>query len=414
MAIKYNPMLPIPQTTLRSAPTFDQLVTNRLARQAGVRKPPMPMPQGNMARDIDMARQKREMQMRILQAQAAQAQKQRQQVQPQQQQKQGGFQMPSAMSPAGQALGAAAATGLQLSGYSTMPRTFGQNIGAMMASADKAYTDAQDRQQKAKLEELQLGLAMAKASKPDLTTLQQNLIAAGYDLSSEEGQAAMRHQLEKSDAQTIFLGGDAQKELAYKNALETRKGMVKQVNLDRELGTRLQQVIDLISGGAETGRIQSATMGIRQIAREMGFLSDEQIGELTDQEIIDSAASFLTPRMRVVGSGASSDRDMDFFARATVRMANTPQANLVIASMQKQVMNYNRDRLDLFDKFVAKFGNDFGFGSYADEQLGNVYKRVETDEDFTAFIENGKIKEGDVFYNAITKEFDIYNSKEMG
>jgi hypothetical protein len=155
MAIKYNPMLPIPQTTLRSAPTFDQLVTNRLARQASVRKPPMPMPQGNMARDIDMARQKREMQMRILQAQAAQAQKQRQQVQAQQQQqqKQGGFQMPSAMSPAGQALGAAAATGLQLSGYSTMPRTFGQNIGAMMASADKAYRAAVEQERQRKLEE---------------------------------------------------------------------------------------------------------------------------------------------------------------------------------------------------------------------------------------------------------------------
>lgn len=158
MDIKYNPMPPIPQTSLRTAPTFDQLIINRLARQAGVRKPPMPTPQGNMARDIDMARQKREMQMRILQAQAAQAQKQRQQqmgqAQPQQpqQQQQGGFQMPSAMSPAGQALGAAAATGLQLSGYSTMPRTFGQNLGAMMQAGEKAYSAAVEQERQQKLE----------------------------------------------------------------------------------------------------------------------------------------------------------------------------------------------------------------------------------------------------------------------
>ena len=43
-------------------------------------------------------------------------------------------------------------------------------------------------------------------------------------------------------------------------------------------------------------------------------------------------------------------------------MANTPEANLVIATMQKQVMDYNKRRLSLFDSYVQREGHDFGFG----------------------------------------------------
>ena len=214
----------------------------------------------------------------------------------------------------------------------------------------------------------------------------------------------------------IFMGGDKQKELAYKAALDTRGVMQKQVGQDRELAARLETAIDLLKSGAETGRIQSALMPLKQIGREFGFLTDEQVRDLSEQEIIEAAAAFLTPRMRVTGSGASSDRDMNFFQRATVRMANTPEANLVIATMQKQVMDYNKRRLSLFDSYVQKEGHDFGFGDYADEQQGSVYQRVGTDPEFTKMIEDGKIKPGDVFFNAVegVNEFQIYDPEEMG
>jgi hypothetical protein len=386
-----------------------RLQADRLAQLARVRKPPMPEQAATPTQQmIAQGQQRRAMLNQIMMAEALKRQKT-------QQPSSGifGSQMfTDPMSPAGQALGAAAATGLQLSGYTDRPRTFGQNLGEILAAGQEAYSAAQGEERDRRMEEALFGLKVAEATRPDLTTLQQNLMAAGYDLSSPEGQAAMRHQLEKSDADTIFLGGDKQKEMAYGSAIKTRENMAKQVNQDRELGTRLQTVVDLLESGVETGRVQSAMLPLKQLGREMGFLSDAQVADLTDQEIIDSAAAFLTPRMRVVGSGASSDRDMDFFARATVRLANTPEANLVIAKMQKQVMDYNRDRLSLFDEYVQREGNDFGFGDYADKQMGEIYSRVTSNKQFSDLIESGKIKEGDVFYNAITDEFDVL-TKEM-
>ena len=154
-------------------------------------------------------------------------------------------------------------------------------------------------------------------------------------------------------------------------------------------------------------------MPLKQIGREIGFLSDEDISDLSDQEIIDSVTAYLTPRMRVTGAGASSDRDMDFFQRSTVRMANTPEANLVIAKMQKQVMDYNKNRLDLFDDYVKEKGDDFGFGKYADQKMGSPYQRASTDAELGELIDSGKIKEGDVFFNGVTNEFDILTRDMM-
>ncbi len=308
---------------------------------------------------------------------------------------------PAVGTPAFAGLSEAAATGLQLSGYQDKPITTGQGLGAMFGAGMKAYNEA-------KRADLADRIAMAKLS--EKSDFEAKLALAGIDPSTPEGQKKVQEMLTKPD--TVFMGGDEQKKEAYKAALATRKDMIKQVENDRELGVRLDTAIDLLQSGVSTGRLQSAMMPLKQLAREANILGDEAISELSNQEIIDSVASFLTPRMRVVGSGASSDRDMDFFQRATVRMANTPQANLVIAKMQKQVMDYNKKRLNLFEKFVKREGDDFGFAEFADEELGNFYEKARSDDEFTQLIEDGKLKEGDVFFNAMVGEFDVL-TKEM-
>lgn len=310
--------------------------------------------------------------------------------------------LPAVGTPAFEGLGQAAATGLQLSGYRDRPITTGEGLGAMLGAGMKAYSEA-------KRANLADQIALAKLG--EKSDFEKRLELAGIDPKSSEGQKMIREMLTKAD--TVFMGGDKQKEEAYKAALAARKNMLAQVEKDRELGVRLDQAIDLLQGGAPTGRLQSAMLPLKQLAREFNVLSDDQIADLTNQEIIDNVASYLVPRMRVVGSGASSDRDMDFFARATIRMANTPQANLVIAKMQKQLMDFNKKRLNLFEQYVKKQGDDFGFAEFADQEMGNFYERAMTDQQFNQLIDDGLLKEGDVFYNGKTNEFDILTKDMM-
>jgi hypothetical protein len=317
-------------------------------------------------------------------------------------------------SPVGQAISQAAIAGARASDWSPTPVSLGRVLAEMGAAASQGYAAGEDRlakQQAANLQKEFTEAKIAEMSTPKQTALVQNLIAAGLKPGTQAFQDALLKAATKPS--TVFMGGDKQKEAAYNAALQTRKDMIKQVNADRELGVRLETAIDLLESGVQTGRVQAAMMPLKQIGREIGFLSDEDISDLSDQEIIDSVTAYLTPRMRVTGAGASSDRDMDFFQRSTVRMANTPEANLVIAKMQKQVMDYNKNRLDLFDDYVKEKGDDFGFGKYADQKMGSPYQRASTDDELGELIDSGKIKEGDVFFNGVTNEFDILTRDMM-
>ena len=317
-------------------------------------------------------------------------------------------------SPVGQAISQAAIAGARASDYSPTPVSLGRVLAEMGAAASQGYAAGEDRlakQQAANLQKEYTEAKIAEMSTPKQTALVQNLIAAGLKPGTQAFQDALLAAATKPS--TVFMGGDKQKEAAYNAALQTRKDMVKQVNSDRELGVRLETAIDLLESGVQTGRVQAAMMPLKQISREIGFLSDEDISDLSDQEIIDSVTAYLTPRMRVTGAGASSDRDMDFFQRSTVRMANSPEANLVIAKMQKQVMDYNKNRLDLFDDYVKEKSDDFGFGKFADGKMGSPYQRASTDDELSKLIDSGKIKEGDVFFNGITNEFDILTRDMM-
>ena len=330
-------------------------------------------------------------------------------------------------SPTGMGIMSAALTGLEQAGPQPVPTSTGQILARMGAAGLQAYGQAQQAEAAKKAADQRLALdrmrletermraEAAMQPKPKITAAMAEAEAMGFVRGTPEYNDYLKRRAEKPGTQ-IFMGGDKQKELAYKAALDTRGVMQKQVGQDRELAARLQTAIDLLSSGVETGRITSALLPIKQIGRELGFLTDAQAKELSELEIINAASSFLTPRMRVVGSGASSDRDMNFFQKATVSMDNSTGANLVIATMQKQVMDYNKRRLSMFDKYVQDKGHDFGFGEYADEQQGSVYQRVGTDEDFTKMVDDGKIKPGDVFFNAFegVNEFQIYDPEEMG
>ena len=318
------------------------------------------------------------------------------------------------MQPRAQGMLGAAAAGFEASGYQDRPVSLGQVLGRMGTAGMKAYTAAEDRiaaqkaaAQKSVIDRLLAEAQFAKATRPDTTSLLKNLAAAGIDPNSPEGQKIIMDALTKPGT-TIMTGGEGEfLREGIKAGFATIKEAQTDIKTDSTLAPRVMQIIDLIEGGAETGRIQSATMGLRQLGKELGFLSDEQVSNLRDQEVLRSAMSYMVPRMRVTGSGASSDRDMAFFAQAAPMMTNTPEGNLIIAKMFKQLMDYNKKRLTLMGKTLKKDKNLLGFEEAADAELGAFYQRAKTQDDLDALVESGAIKEGDVFYNGLAGEFQI-------
>ena len=310
-------------------------------------------------------------------------------------------------SPMGQAISQAALAGARASDYRDTPVSLGRVLAEMGAGAVQGYTSAQDRNIKNILAQAQL----AKALRPETTTLMQNLAAAGIDPSSPEGQKIIRDNLTKPGT-TIMTGGEGEfiKE-GVKAGFSALKDAQKEVQNDRALFPRVQQIIDVLSDpNADTGVVASVTMSFRKLGRDLGFLNEEQEQTLTNQEVLQSAISYMVPKMRVVGSGSSSDKDVELMQEAVPTMDKSPEANRIIASLYKQTMDYNKRRLSLMGDYLRKQKNLLGFEEYADEQMGRVYQRIGSDADMQKAEAQGLIKEGDVYWSVGAKQFKIAGS----
>jgi hypothetical protein len=317
--------------------------------------------------------------------------------------------------PQTQALLGAAIAGAEASGYQDTPVSLGQVLGRMGAGAMGGYQAAEDRiaaqkaaSQKSVIDRLLAEAQYAKATRPDTTSFLKNLAAVGIDPKSKQGQKLLMEHLSKPATNIDMKGASAMETEGVKFGYKRIDQVQQAIEVDRSLAPRVEQIIDLIGGGAETGAIANATIGLRQLGRDLGFLTEDQEKKLTDQEILRQAMSYMVPRMRVAGSGASSDRDMAFFAQAAPTMINSSQGNLIIANMFKQKMNYDKKRLDLMQSYLKDNRNLLGFDAWADEKQGDgVYRKANTQDELDALVDSGAIKEGEVFYNGLAGEFQI-------
>jgi len=309
-------------------------------------------------------------------------------------------------SPVGQAISQAAIAGARASDYSPTPVSLGRVLAEMGAGAMQGYTSAQDRGIKNLLAQAQL----AKALRPETTTLMQNLAAAGIDPSSPEGQKIIRDSLTKAGASiTIDQKGQLafdklSSEYAFKKLGETDKAIANVRTIESEL-----EVIDsLLAGGAETGRIENALIPLKQLLKEFNLLSDAEAQELGTAELLQRSISRIIPNMRVAGSGSTSDYEMRMFAMAAPMFSRTTLGNRKIARGMLQVIEFNKERRRLMDDYMAdeSLGNGTlrGFDRWADEKQGKLFKTFKSgepgaEEAYKKAYQDGDIKVGDLIFN---------------
>ena len=198
-----------------------------------------------------------------------------------------------------------------------------------------------------------------------------------------------------------------------KAASKTITDLQEQVRGEADLITRLNIADNLLEAGTDTGPIANLTMPIRNIGKALGFLNDEQARELNNQQVLTAAFNYVIPRMRVVGSGATSDFEARLFSSATANMANTPQANKVLVKSMQALVDRRQNLLQAMEKYADENNDLIGFAKFADENVPPALKAYMTDEEFDAAIQpdangNVELKVGDLYYNGKTGTFEIY------
>jgi len=200
---------------------------------------------------------------------------------------------------------------------------------------------------------------------------------------------------------------------AAKAGFATKKEVDKQIEQDKQLLSRVQMSKRLLQDGIKTGKVEEILMPLRELAIGFGIADKETISKFGQQELFQSLTNYLVPRMRVEGSGSTSDMEIDLFKSAVPNMGRTAEGNLVIAAGIENLVAYNIKRQRLMDAYLKENKNLLGFGEYADQQLGSLYKSYNSDNEFDRLVKDGVLKEGDFVYDGINGQFRVLKQEDV-
>jgi hypothetical protein len=337
-----------------------------------------------------------------------------------------------AKSPYGQGF----ATGLlKAGGYSPRPVGFAEALGVAMEQGQKSRADAQkfefEKEQfdftktQANIENLlaeaKISVDLQKVLKPQLSNAALKLRDFGIDPNSPEGRAYLMAELD-SKKTTIDLNekNDSifNKEFFTKTLIPKSNELQQVVTDNQELKNVYQQMSLLLDSGVSTGVFDSAFLNIKRFLRDANVLTDQQAENVTTQELFEKLSNFTVPRMRVPGSGATSDFEANLFRTATLTLGDDESTNKRIVASRLAALNLQQEYADFYSEFTSRFVGDSDKADFSNKKIGDAFRQylneypevlsnlvgletnniISGEDDLSAKIKNGTLKIGDMIF----------------
>nr|BAR17918.1 hypothetical protein [uncultured Mediterranean phage uvMED]BAR17971.1 hypothetical protein [uncultured Mediterranean phage uvMED] len=339
------------------------------------------------------------------------------------------------------------ATGLlKAGGFSPRPISFAEALGTAMEQGQKSRADAQkfDFQKEQfdftktqsnienLLAESKLSIELQKILKPQLSNAALKLRDFGIDPNSEEGRAYLMAELE-SGKTTINLN-DKQNfkfnETFFNETLIPKSNELQEkVTENQELKSVYQQMKILLDEGVDTGVFDQAFLGVKRFLRDAGLLTEKQADRVTTQELFEKLSNFTVPRMRVPGSGATSDFEANLFRTATATLGDDESTNKRIIASRFAALNLQQEYADFYSEFTSRFEADSKKSDFSNRKIGDAFRSyldqnpevlsnlvgvetnniINSEEDFKNKIINGTLQSGDMIFSNM-KDDDTYNT----
>jgi len=260
----------------------------------------------------------------------------------------------------------------------------------------------------------QLDQLLLERYKGDEKTADQN----NYNLAVRQGYKGtfMDYMKEKkAPLVTIDQNSKVFEQEAAKAGFKGQEKAQETIESYSDIENRLDILAKQLEGldPVQTGVIEEIKIPFKKIAAGLNILPQEQLDELSQQELFQATTGYIIPRMRVAGSGSTSDREIELFKSSVPNLGNTVEGNRVLVGGLQAISKYNKERLFLMDKYLIKNRNLLGFGEYADDTLGAMYETYSTDQEFDQKVRNKKIKAGDFVFDAINGQFRVLSKEDI-
>lgn len=251
------------------------------------------------------------------------------------------------------------------------------------------------------------------ASKKGLPTDQEN-----YALARAQGYTGTFMEFlkeKKAPLVTIDQGQRYFEQEGAKAGFKTIQEAQTQIEQYSDIENRLDILAKQLEGSdpLQTGVIEEIKIPFKRLAAGLNILPQEELDKLSQQELFLATTNYIIPRMRVAGSGSTSDKEIDLFKSAVPNLGNTVEGNKVLVGGLRSIAKYNKERLFLMDKYLKNNTNLLGFGEFADKELGPLYETYATDQEFDQKVRNKQIKAGDFVYDAINKQFRVIDKEDI-
>lgn len=341
------------------------------------------------------------------------------------------------------------------SGYSTMPISFGEVLASGMKSLNEYNAAESDRQ--IKIDELSfekeqalidnlfaqqgLDIEMQKLLKPKLSNFAQKLIDFGIDPNSPEGRGLLLQELQngKIEINMNDKGNFQLKSDFYtKSLIPNSNQLIEDASKNNDIRNTYSNMLRLIEDGVDTGIYDSAFLGIKRFLRDTGVLSSDQAENVSQQELFEKLSSFTVPRMRVAGSGSTSDFEGKLYTTATATLGDDESTNQLILASRLAALNLQREYSDFYSQYSSQFEMDSDKGDFSNKTIGDSFREylnedlnilsnlvgvdvnniINNQKDLQNKIQNGSLQVGDIVFSndqddGSYNSFIILNQKDI-
>ena len=330
-----------------------------------------------------------------------------------------------AVSPEGRAL----QRGLLEAGqYSPVPQTFAGALSKSLGYLDEYEDKEATRKIEAEKFDFQksqatiqnlftqqgLDLELQKLLKPELSSFAKDLMAVGIDPDSPEGRDLLLKKITSATTH-INMGEGKKAEMRFGAALDELKEEKKVYRASTDLDGRLQMMESLLKNpDFETGFFKKYTLPIGKAMAALGMLEDEELEQIQNMEFFDAASSYMIPRMRPVGSGATSNFEVEMFRTAAPNIGNTVEGNKFVIAGMRAVNKYNKKKFREMQNWFDENDSLKGFEKHWEEKFGDqIFLQAATDEEYDQMVKDGKLKEGDLFFDSAENTFTVLDKEHL-
>lgn len=204
------------------------------------------------------------------------------------------------------------------------------------------------------------GTAAVKA--PTRTSLEKNLVAAGFKPGTPEFEAEVLKNINKPSGTQITIGDSGDKKFSEAIASSQAKTFTR-VQEEADAAIDTNQSLDVMENiDVETGALEPLKQGLSKWGAAFG-LDTSGIANVSAGEAFNAEAKRLVLSVKASQKGPQTDKDEATIRSTVANLGNTKEGNKFIIDSARALNNRRIERKEFYDKFLEETG-----GKYKNEE----------------------------------------------